>query len=270
MNTSWPWDIALGSEAAVDLEVFGQPLSVQRLDPVTLQYRYGDAPARSQLVGVSETTDTLRFVPSLGPIPLLVFPHTPLLCSGDTTAQVLLRLPLHLQVGVGRDSQIKRVDELVPESVSKALYGPVDAGVICTSIHAANGPSLAMVDRVAREVDLEQTPDVVHGPGEEEHPLVAYTRLKVRNSTAEPLRVTKIMIPADTISLYQAGGRIYTSEVSMRLLSAQEAELEFLTCSADGATPLPDLAGHRTDMSPKKKFMFSHDYRSKTGLEYGF
>ncbi|MFP4598803.1 MAG: hypothetical protein ACLFVJ_11155 [Persicimonas sp.] len=274
--TIWPWDIDLAGQAQVTIDVCGRMLSVERLDKATLRYQLGDDPANARLIGVSETDDLLRFVPTLGPIPLLVFPETPLLSPAGSTVRCVMRLPLHLQVGVGTQKSMKRVDEIVPPGVSKALYGPVDAGTICTSIRAPNSTSVEAVE----ELDMTPRP-----PGSQlrclaieaggtapatRHDLVAYTHLRARNKTDEPLTISKVMIPAQDVSLYQAGGHTHTNEVSMRLSSAQEAEIDFLKCPVSDAAALVDLNGARTDVEPKKRLIFAYAYRSKTGLEYGF
>ncbi len=274
--TIWPWDIDLAGQARVTVDVCGRMLSVERLGKHTLRYQLGDDPANARLVGVSETDDLLRFVPTLGPMPLLVFPETPLLGPAGSTVRCVMRLPLHLQVGVGTQQSMKRVDELVPPGVSKALYGPVDAGTICTSIRAPNSTSVEAIE----ELDaLPRTPGsqtTCHAV-EDSRPasatrreLVAYTHLRARNKTDEPLTISKVMIPAQDVSLYQAGGHTHTNEVSMRLSSAQEAEIDFLKCPVSDATGLVDLNGARTDVDPKKRHFFTYAYRSKTGLEYGF
>lgn len=272
----WPWDIELARNGSLALDIFGEPLCVERPNPTTLRYRHGDDPAQTRLIGVSETATKLRFVPTLGPIPLLVFPNTQLLCPAASTVRCVLRLPLHLQIGVVDKAGTKKIDEITPPSVSRALYGPVDSGVLCTSIHSPNGASIDEVEHEAAEraedalpIARPLSPEAETSP-EDERELVAYTYLRARNKTEEPLMVTKVMIPAGALSMYQAGRHTHTNEVSMRLMSAHEAELDFLKCPVPNTTPLPDLLGNRTDTTPAKRHFFSHTYRSKTGLEYGF
>ena len=272
----WPWDIELGRNASLAIDIFGKPLHVERVNPTTLRYRHGDDAGTTRLIGVSETADKLRFVPSLGPIPLLIFPNTQLLCPAASTVRCVLRLPLHLQIGIGDKAGVKKVDEIAPPSVSHALYGPVDSGVLCTSIHSLNGTSIDEVEREAAERPEDMLPIArpldshAQASSEARREMVAYTYLRARNKTEEPLMVTKVMIPAGVMSMYQADAHTHTNEVSMRLMSAQEAELDFLKCPAPSTTPLADLQGNRTDTSPTKRHFFSHSYRSKTGLEFGF
>jgi hypothetical protein len=271
----WPWDIDLGADTTASFDLDGKTLRVDRINPTTLRYKFGDDEKQTRLVGVSETATKLRFVPTLGPLPLLIFPNVQLLCPAGATLRCVLRLPLHVQVGVDDKTGFRLIDEIVPPTASKALYGPVDSGVLCTSIHAPNAASVEDVER--ENAQAQGTLPILApltGDGEdaakEPRQLVTYTYLRVRNKTEEPLLVTKVMIPAGVISLYQGAHHTHTNEVSMRLLSAQEAELEFLSCPVAETAPLPDLRGHRTDSSPKKPYFFSHTYRSKTGLEYGF
>lgn len=272
----WPWDIELERDTSVTLDIFGKLFRLERINPTTLRYQFGDDPDAARLIGVSETATTLRFVPTFGPLPLLVFPQTQLLCPSASSVRCVVRLPLHLQVGVGDKAGFKKFDELAPPSISRALYGPVDSGMLCTSIHAPNGGSIEEVDRTSpAQPDLPAPiarphSDEAETSSEDTRDLVAYTYLRVRNNTDEPLLVSKIMVPASVISMYQAGRRTHTNEVSMRLLSAQEAELDFLKCPVPKTQPLPDLSGTRTDTVPKKSHFFSHTYRSKTGLEFGF
>lgn len=272
----WPWEIELERDTSVTLDIFGEPLHIERLNPTTLRYQFGEESDTARLIGVSETANTLRFVPTFGPLPLLIFPQTQLLCPSASTVRCVLRLPLHLQVGVGDKAGFKRIDELAPPSISRALYGPVDSGVLCTSIHAPNGGSIEEIDRMTPAEPGDRAPiarpysDETEVSSEDTRDLVAYTYLRVRNRTEEPLLVSKVMVPASVISLYQAGRRTHTNEVSMWLLSAQEAELDFLKCPVPDTQPLVDLSGTRTDTGPKRSHFFSHNYRSKTGLEFGF
>lgn len=271
----WPWDVDLANGASVAVELYGQELRISRVNATTLRYQMGDDADAARLIGVSETAEKVRFVPTLGPIPLLIFPRYQLLCPVSSTVRCVLRLPLHVQVGIVDKGGVKKLDEIAPPVVSKALYGPVDSGVICTSIHALNGPAIEDIERevdsfaeaahpVARRLDADGQ---AHG---EPRSLVAYTYLRARNKTEEPLSVTKVMVPAGVASMYQAGSHIHTNEVSMRLLSAQEAELDFLKCPVPDIVALADLNGERTDTSPKKRHFFAYAYRSKTGLEFGF
>jgi hypothetical protein len=268
----WPWDIELERDTSVTLDVFGKPLRVERINPTTLRYGFGDDPQGAKLVGVSETAHKLRFVPTFGPLPLLIFPQTQLLCPSASSVRCVLRLPLHLQVGVGDKAGFKKLDELAPPSLSRALYGPVDSGMLCTSIHAPNASSIEEINRTSPIEHHQARPhaDEAEVSPEDTRELVAYTYLRVRNKTEEPLQVTKVMVPAGGISLYGSGRYVHTNEVSMRLMSAQEAELDFLKCPVPNTVPLADLGGTRTDIAPKKRHFFSHDYRSKTGLEFGF
>ncbi len=272
----WPWDIELSRGATISTEIFGQMLRVERINATTLGYQFGDEAANARLIGVSETAQCLRFVPSLGPIPLLVFPEHQLLCPAKSTARCVLSLPLHLQVGIVEESGTKKIDEIPPPTISKALYGPVDAGTICTSVHAPNGASIEDVQREAALRDWTHAPlarpvaPEMEASPEDERSLMAYTYLRTRNNTDEPLVVTKFMVPAGVVSLYQAGRLTHTNEVSMRLLSAQEAELDFMRCPVADCVPLHNLNGERTDTTPKRRHIFSHAYRSKTGLEFGF
>ena len=275
----WPWDIELGAQTSVAIEAFGKALTVERLNPSTLRYQYGDDPGEARLIGVSETTDLLRFVPTLGPIPLLIFPNTHLLCPAGSTARCYLRLPLHLQVGVGEAKSVKRIADLTPPTVSRALYGPVDAGTLCTSIHANNAPEInhleesfgesAHAQLATRPIEVPAAPadteDVVF-----ERELFAYTLLRARNTTEEPLEVSKIMVPAATVGLFHNGSHILTNEVVMRLRSEQEAELDFRNCPDSSASAICDLQGRRSETAPQRTHFFSHTYRSKTGLEFGF
>jgi hypothetical protein len=269
---SWPWDIKIGTNSALSFELLGSPVLFERLNPTTLRFQIGDDPSKSRLVGVTETTTHLRFVPSLGPIPLLVFLKNQLLCPSEATARYIVRLPLYLRVGVADDNHVRRIDELAPPHISKALYGPVDSGSICTSIHSPVAPSLEDLEDVAPEIGatLSARPLAADAEIADTRQLVAYTQLRVRNHTEEPHTVTKVMLPADTVSLYQSDDHIYTNQVSMRLLSAHEAELDFLKCHVADATALVDLNGERTDTGPKNRLLFSHAYRAKTGLEFGF
>jgi hypothetical protein len=262
----WPVDIALSADADLSLGLQGQPLYIRRLKPTTLSLSR-EEPSSRRLVAVSESADTLRFVPCLGQRPLLIFPRPRLLCPASLRLSVVLEFPLQVTIYAGRGERLDLIETLVPASISRGLYGPVDAGIVCASIKARCAPTIE---------DLEQEQD---GQGRwpsnsliddqsRRHSLLAYGRLEITNGTDGPLEVSKIMIPTQQLFLYQSELRLLTNTIKMKLVSKQEAELVM------GGAPEPQVVpigtGHPPANHDRKALIFSHAYRLKTGLEYGF
>ncbi|MGM0556066.1 MAG: hypothetical protein ACQEVA_06790 [Myxococcota bacterium] len=279
----WPLDFKYGVDRPLALEVYGEPLKLTPLDATTLEYSYG-GDEDSKLVGVSSETNIIRLTLSVGSIPLLIFPRRGLLCPADSKLKTVMRLPLFIQVGVGTANDVKEIAEIRPISTSRALYGPVDAGVLCTSIHSdvgvtidelqgsadaeskATSPAIATL---SAGDDPEMADDTQLAPSLSESSLAAFARLTISNETHEPREVAKIMVPHDLLTLYDSDGVILTSHLKMLLQSETEAELDFGPCPDAEASAIPDLQG-RARINDGRKHLFDLTYRNKTGLEYGF
>ncbi|MFU8805326.1 MAG: hypothetical protein ACNA8W_16055 [Bradymonadaceae bacterium] len=267
----WPVNIRLEANADLTIGLFGKPLYIRRLQGSTLSCSL-DVPTSERLVGIHESADTLQFVPELGERALLIFPRPTLLCPALLKLTVYIELPLFLQMSVGKGAHFDLIDGYTPPTVAKGIYGPVDAGIVCTSMKGRCAPSIeTLTQRRLEEEDghrSELSYEIDDGETRRET-LVAYCRLEVVNTTDAPLEITKIMLPANQLSLYQNGDQLLTNHVRMRLLSKQEAELSMLGAPDPPAKILQ--SGTRSPSTLDKGVqIFSFAYRSKTGLDYGF
>ena len=218
----------------------------------------------------------------------------------------MITIPLYLQLGVGDAERIHLLSEMGPPKHGRALYGPVDSGVLCRSVR---GPVHLSLDEALRQAQLaqeeneppaEETRDD-HEPGglldggvaEREgasqgeaseadaarcDPVVetvvprpcCHLSIRVFNDTGEPQEVTKVMLPSSFLRLYEDDeGRLLTGSVLMHVSSDREASLEDGACPDPRARPLPDLQG-QTPRPERLTLLFKHTYKNKTGLEYGF
>jgi hypothetical protein len=213
--STWPLDLKYPPETPLVIDVYGQSITITPLDATTLEFNQGDA-SNSKIVGVSENASIVRFVPTLGPHPLLVFPRRTLLCPANSQLKTVIDLPLFTKVGVGTARDIREITEIKSPLTSRALYGPVDSGVLCTSIKSNVGVSI----RDLRGDDEPSTlaarssgddPEISAGRGRghrlTEQDLTAYVNVTVSNQTDKPLEVAKIMIPFPQRVVHQAAPR---------------------------------------------------------------
>lgn len=209
---------------------------------------------------------------------MLVFPRRTLLCPANSQLKTVIDLPLFTKVGVGTARDIREITEIKSPLTSRALYGPVVAGVLCTSIKSNVGVSIRDLrgddepsTLAARSSGDDPEISAVRGRGHRltEQDLTAYVNVTVSNQTEKPLEVAKIMIPTDLLALFDSDGVIRTGRVQMHLLSETEEELDFKGCPDTEANPITDLHG-RERVSDGRKHIFDLTYRNKTGLEYGF
>ncbi len=268
---TWPHEHTMSEgEDALRGRLQGRAFTLTRVNASWLHVQLHDEEERERpahiIVGVEDSARTIRFIPSLGPLPLLIFPKTRLLCPPQNTLPVVLSLPLYLRMGIGSGQRFALVSELEPPCMMRALYGPVDAGRLCRSIHS----DIAFTQDEAREAYHASQP-----PHDDEDgtlhlaPKPACLALKIYNAMSEPLEISKIMIPVELLSLYQgADGTPQTTSMKMRLFGQQEAEISSDKIP-EHTTPIADMNG--TMPSPSRgSWMFSHSYRNKTGLEFGF
>lgn len=291
----WPIDVALREHGGRRLNFLGRPMMLERLAPGVLRYRVGEGPGEQFVVGVSESADTLRFIPALGATPLLIFPQTRLMCPVDVTLEVVLAVPVYLRLGIGKDARFAQIDEIAPPKMTRALYGPVDAGRLCRSVRSAvyatledaeaqtGAPPLPQVEstqrlaalppssaRFVEEVEAGAPPAGVSGlerllAGS----LTSFLQLRIRNVSDAHREITKIMVPTEILNLYQRKGTLLTSRLTMKLLSAQEAEISAEGPPAEGSSQIVELDG-KTIAQDRRTLLFLHSYRAKTGLEFGF
>ena len=202
------------------------------------------------LIGVQDSATTLRLIPTLGPLPLLVFVRPTLRCAPGRSLIVELDIPLYLTLGVGAHStHFTPVHEVSPTGVRRAVYGPVDAGVICRSVYT----------HAATELHTRDADD-----------FSARLRLSVQNAAQTTLEVTKIMLPIEHLSLFQHPTEgITAGAVRMKLLGPKDAELDFSPSPTKDTVPVLGLNGERNERS-RAPLLFTYTYKNKTGLEYGF
>lgn len=264
----WPIDLALPEPGEhYTHHVHGEDLSVARHSPTHLDVTYG---THTQLrVGIDKSATTLRFIPHPGAQPLLNFLEPRLLCPARSHIDVVITVELHTRMGVGRDEQFVHLIDMGLRQQPKALYGPVDAGIICRSIHT---PHYASLEQCRHEHDFgEETSDSL----DTAHPVLthapmAMVHVSLSNVTTLPLEVSKIMVPLELIGLYQHQDHLYMGRLTMKLVGPHEAELDYAgPPDIKGVEPLRSL--DNSAMIPAKKtFLFVHNYRTKTGLDFGF
>lgn len=247
MPGPWPIDKALdagGNESL--LEISDQTLRVEIVGPGHVRVDFGGA---SRIVGLPQRSSRLRVVPDMGPLPLLLLPDRGIICSRRSSIKVYLSAPLYLKVGAGSHDELVSLADIPPIGIKRALYGPVDAGVICRAA------------RCAVETSSPSDPPSQRA--------LAYLALTIENKTGEPLEVNRLMIPLSMAGIHQDGVRTWLGAYQLRLLSAVDAELTYLGAPAPGYEVVADLAGK--PLTPlTRPVLFTHTYRAKTGLEFGF
>ena len=265
--TAWPIDIALppvGQSARHTL--YGELFELTRQSETLLELCQGEH--ERHRVGINQSATTLRFIPYPGELPLLNLLDPKVLCPAKTQLELVLTPCLNLRVGVGHEESFVHLTDVAPKRQGRALYGAVDTGVLCTSLKTPHYTSFEEADRAQRgESRLRFT---VNGVATSREGAVAFTALRIVNTTPAPLEVSKVMLPLDMLGLYGASGRLYASRLAIKLLGPLEAQLEYLGPPAiERIKPLRDLYGAPMATS-KKSFFFLHTYRTKTGLDFGF
>lgn len=265
----WPVDVKLPEKGEkTRYRIQHKWLEVARIAAGHLDVTYDDR--LHHRIGIDESATTLRFIPHPGQLPLLNFLDPHQLCPGRSTTDIVITVNLHTRMGVGDGENFRfLLDFPAAKEVPRALYGPVDAGLLCRSIRT---PHYASLEQCLSAHDFGE--DTVQEEGV--HPVLDFTpaamvQISIYNSTNLPLGVGKIMIPLDLVGLYQKNEHLYLGRLAMKLLGPQEAELDYLGAPsiAGVSDAMRDLAGE--PMIPlKKSFLFVHNYRTKTGLDFGF
>lgn len=247
---TWPIDMPLEDGARLKGTAYGVPLELSR-HGLSLILRYDE---KVWDVGIPEGSHHIRFGPSLGPLPFLLFPSPPLLIPSGCDLRRTFSVPLHLDIAVVA-KQSNRVRELTPHGFTKSLYGPVDMGTICWTVRPA--------ESLNREFSMGETAGSLAGS----------LHLTIENNADGPHGVEKIMIPVDMVGLYSGGdveqdrAMVQMSDVRMRLLGELTADLTMEPPRK--AKQLPSVSGYPIRPS-RRSFAFSHEYRNRTGLDYGF
>lgn len=288
----WPIDIPFASGTSLKLQAFGEDLLFERINASRLTYTFGK-PESKRLVAVADKATIIRFLPTLGERALLFFPETKFLCPAGLELRTIFPLPVHLHIGVGTPTDVRLIEDLAPPTTTRALYGPVDSGIICTSVRARTAPSIT--DYLNSHTDEgTKVPEFHFGsklPNDDPsvaepsdatnagttnasnkirfNQLIAYATITIINTTNEPLEVSKIMIPYNALSLYQTNSYLLCNEIQMRLLSRLEAEITPGDCPDPKAKPVDQGQG-RFAVVDRRPHIFAYAYRSKTGLDYGF
>lgn len=243
---NWPLKIDFPPDTTLTGTLFGERLAVVHRDGA-LALEHGD---EHLVVGLPARTKSLLAGPALGALPYLILPDPPLVIPRQTELTVALRVPLHLDLaarGVG-DAQA-RLRTIPPVGLTRALYGPVDAGVLCWSVRGKS--------QVLPEIRLA-------GHAAE---LAATVRVTCESRGAPTVRVSRIMIPTDMIGLYETADGLQLSDVTMTILGESDAELTMEP--PPRSKPISDVLGAPLEPA-RRAFAFSHTYRNRTGLEYGF
>ncbi len=265
----WPIDLPLPEPGEhTQTQVRGESLTLERHSPTHLDVTHGDGPVRR--IGISKSATTLRFIPHPGTMPLLNFLEPRLLCPSHTMLDVVITVDLLTRMGVSDGQSFAHLLDLGNDVHSKALYGPVDTGILCRSIHT---PHYASLEHCRKAHDFGE--DTNESGDSTSHPLLthlpmAMVHISIHNTTHAPLEVSKIMLPTELMGVYQQGEHIYLGKLAMNLTGPQEAELDYGgPPRVDKISPVHDLNDH--PMVPaRKSFLFVHSYRNKTGLDFGF
>lgn len=265
---SWPIDIELPPPGeSLELAIQQRRICLKRSSDNQLELT-GEDYDQGIVIGGSPDMTTVRFIPTLGGLPLLVFPKSRLLCPAHQSFTVAFAIPVYIVMGLGSGSGFTRVIEFPPPRVPRALYGPVDAGVICRSVHTE---IYATLEKARAQTSISEE---TSSEADELHPLLWAPPLAVlmtmfENQTNTPLDITKVMAPQTQLTLYEAKGDLLTNKLRMKLLGELEAELTSLGPASAEAVALTDLNGMPVITEPRPT-LFTHSYKQKTGLEFGF
>lgn len=236
----WPLNIACPNETAISGSAFGQHITLTRTgDSLTL-----NIDEDSWMVGLPVGANAVALGPALGTLPFLVYVRPRVIVPAGGEVSLALSVPLHLELA----TDAVRLFTIEPVQ-SRALYGPVDGGTLCWSVHSNADVSTEL--RIAGHAAK----------------VSAVAKITCCNDSADPVEVTRIMVPTDMVGLYSVGDGLQLSEMTMTILGEAEAELTMEP--ATGGKPLADVLG-RPIVPVRRSFAFSHTYRNRTGLEYGF
>jgi|GEM_PF-5719619 len=266
---SWPIDIELPLPGeSLELDIQHRKICLRRSSDNQLELT-GEAYKQGVVIGGSPDMTTARFLPSLGTMPLLVFPKSRLLCPGHQSFEVAFSVPVYIVMGLGSETRgFTRVIDFPPMRVPRALYGPVDSGIICRSVQTEIYHSLAVARRQT-SVSEETSSETGESNPFLSAPPPAVLAIKLENTTSEPLDIIKIMAPLAHLNLYEEDGDLLTNHLRMKLLGELEAELTSTGSASPEAIPLKDLNGNPV-VQDQRPTLFAHNYKQKTGLEFGF
>ncbi len=240
-HVNWPLQIDLPESLEIKGSAYGHHITmVRRGDSLALCV--GD---QSWNVGLPSRAKQIRLGPTLGDLPFLIFPHPSVIVAPEAEVTLEVEVPLHLDLAAGGS----RLRTLAPLGLARALYGPVDDGKLCWSVHenAAVLTELRIGGQAGR--------------------LSAVAAVTCHNRSTAPVEVTRIMVPQDMVGLYDGEDRIHLSDVTMTIVGDAEAELTIEP--ANGGRLLTDVLGLPIEPA-RRAFAFSHTYQTRTGLEYGF
>lgn len=180
-----------------------------------------------------------------------LYPAPPVMGYPDITKHVLLRMPepvvlspgesvtfyaitpIDAIVNVETEGGWQTIDWFMPCRFKLSVYGTIDDGVLCRSYQT----------RLGRSLDA--------GDGE------AIFKLTLRNQTKRPVALTKVVLPAEQMSLYYDGYTAYLENVSVSVRSSIEAEVDLLN-----EPPVPGLN--------KAPAVFKREEKRKWVMSYGY
>ena len=237
----WPINIELPPGTRVEGSAFGEHITLDRHgDSIDLSIG-----KRSWAAGLPANGRKVLMGPALGERPFLLLPDPTLIVPAHSHLVVDFTIPMHLDIAVDD----VRVRTVAPPALSRALYGPVDSGVICWSIRPLEPTFVEL--RIAGVTQQ----------------LGAKLRVSCENKSDAPVDVSRVMVPFDMVGLYATKTELRLSDVTMAILGEAVAELTMEPPT--GATILADVTGE--PITPTRRiFAFSHTYRNRTGLDYGF
>lgn len=276
-QSPWPVHLSLDDESFPLLNFFGKKLQLELRQGPTLEL-IGEDEGSTRLSALAKTSHNLAFLPSVGDLPLLLFPKPQLLCPAGLGLTVEVAIPLHLRLNVDSDAEILRLMEWRPPVVSRGIYGPVDNSQLCTSVHSPAASSRQeLLERYADHPILNLALEVTGVDADPiSYPLWAHLSLTIVNTTSEPLEVAKVMIPTSSLSISQEirspeskGNFLSVGGLTMRLLGPQAAELIFSDKSRD-KRKWETIVDGRPTAAERLPYVFLHAYKTKTGLEHGF
>lgn len=192
-------------------------------------------------------------IPEPGGKKLHVYPAPPVIEYQEVTKHVLLRMPepvvlspgesvtfyattpVDVLVDIEAEGERQTIDWFMPAKFKLSVYGTIDEGLLCRSYHT----------KLSRDISL--------GLDDGE----AVFKLVLRNSMKKPVTLTKLVLPAEQMSLYYDDERAFLEDVEVVVKSGAEAQVNLLN-----RPPVSGLA--------KAPTVFKREEKEKWTMTYGY